>query len=195
MLVLEEPELELTFKEDTVIKYDESIYHERCKHTNLKGVDFIYQYTSKLLLIEVKDFNRNFAHLKKIKQEKILKQQYETLGLDTETPFETFCTNIMQKYNDTLLSLFSNIIDNNDNNLSKITNKIQKIVFILVKDLPHDMLGFLNAIADQLENKIKKYKCLFDAEFVLLTLETASEIKCFTIKKIGNNEQLNIQSQ
>jgi hypothetical protein len=194
MLILEEPDIRFIFKENTVIKYDESIYHKICKHTNLKGVDFIYKYTSKLLLVEVKDFNRNYAHLDKRKQENIFKQHYKTLGLNTTTPFETFCSNIIQKYNDTLLSLFSNhIIDNNDDNLSKITQQIQTIVFILVIDLPHDMLGFLNTISDKLESKMKKYKCLFDTEFILLTPNTVNDIHCFTIEKIDNSKNLTKQ--
>lgn len=51
------------------------------------------------------------------------------------------------------------------------------------------MLGFLNSISDKLENKIKKYKCLFNAEFVLLTPNTLNEIQCFTIEKIDNSKQ------
>ncbi|MGM0520263.1 MAG: hypothetical protein ACQERD_11555 [Campylobacterota bacterium] len=177
-----EPDIKFRFKKNSVIKYDDTATHEQCKHASKKGVDFVYKYGSKLMLIEVKDFNRNISNKTQTQKEQILKNTYKTLEMSNENPFEAFASKIIQKVNDTLLDLYSaNVLDGKDT-LRELTNRVKEIVFVVVVDLPQNMKEYLNPISDKLTQYFKKYSCIFETDIVVL--DSSSKLSSFTIQKV-----------
>jgi dGTP triphosphohydrolase len=177
-----EPDIKFSFKKESVIKYDDTKIHEECKHTSKKGVDFVYKYGSKLMLIEVKDFDRNIDKKTEFQQKQILKATYKTLELNSINPFEGFVNKIIQKVNDTLLDVFSSSILQNKQELKKLTSKIKELIFVVIIDLPQDMKEYLNAISDKLTQYFKKYSCIFDTNVVVI--DSTSKLSSFTMQKI-----------
>ena len=70
-----EEEIEFNFKTETVLKYDDTLFHMNCKGDNKKGVDFLYKVNSNLLLIEVKDYNTDISEKSSIEKKKILEDR------------------------------------------------------------------------------------------------------------------------
>ena len=170
MIELTEPDIKFKFK-DNVFKYDELELHTKCKHYSKKGVDFIYKYKSKLLLIEVKDFNRknndNFI------QKKINKSTYKKLEISKNTPFKNFTNEIIQKFNDTLLDLYSSLLNNIEE--FEIFNSTKEIVFILVLELPDELKIYRQVIQDKIAQEIRKLNCIFNSNFLLVDSNTKLE--------------------
>ena len=177
-----EPDIKFMFKKDTVLKYDDSPIHTKCKHTSTKAVDFIYKYSSKLLLIEVKDFNRNLTNKTEFVKNQILKESIKSLELHKENPFESFVNKIIQKLNDTLLSLYSSMIYKSKQELSRLNQRIKEIVFVLVLDLPNELKEYMSTIQDKIEQYILKYSCMFDIQFLLI--DSNSKLRSFEMEKI-----------
>ena len=177
MIELTEPDIKFKFK-DNVLKHDELELHTKCKHYSKKGVDFIYKYNSKLLLIEVKDFNRknndNFI------QKKINKSTYKKLEISKNLPFKNFTNEIIQKFNDTLLDLYSSLLNNIEE--FKIFNSTKEIVFILVLELPDELKIYRQVIQDKITQEIRKLNCIFNSDFLLVDSNT--KLESFKMEKL-----------
>lgn len=178
-----EPDIKFSFKKESVIKYDDTLSHDKCKHASKKGVDFIYKYGSKLMLIEVKDFNRDTNNKTHLQKDKILKATYKTLQLDKSNPFDLFVEKIIQKINDTLLDLYSSIIIDSKSVLIELNSRIKEIIFIVVVDLPNDMKEYLSPISDKITQCFKKYSCIFHADIVVI--DSNSRLNSFKMQKIS----------
>jgi len=179
MVELIEPDIKFSFKKETAIKYDELSTHNRCKHFSKKGVDFLYKFGSKLMLIEVKDFDRQNSN--DFIQQQIEQSTKKKLELNKETPFKTFINDILQKYNDTLLDLYSSFIESIDE-LKIFTKRIKKIVFILVLELSDIFKPYRQVIQDKIEQEIKKLNCIFNANFLLI--DSTSKLQSFKMEKL-----------
>ena len=88
-----EEEIEFNFKEEMVLKYDETTFHDSCKGNNKKGVDFLYKVDSNLLLIEVKDYDTDISKKTSNEVEKILKSRNNSLEIEEANPYEKFGSN------------------------------------------------------------------------------------------------------
>jgi hypothetical protein len=179
MLELIEPDIKFIFNKDSVVKYDELNSHKNCGHFSKKGVDFIYKFGSKLILIEVKDFNRKNSN--SFIQQRIEKSIKKKLEINKQTPFEIFINDIIQKFNDTLLDLYSSLIKNIDE-LKLFTKRIKEIIFILVLELPDTFKFYKQVIQDKIEQEIKKLNCIFNAN--LLLIDSSIKLQSFKMEKL-----------
>jgi len=179
MLELIEPDIKFIFNKDSVVKYDELNSHNKCGHFSKKGVDFIYKFGSKLILIEVKDFNRKNSN--SFIQQRIEKSIKKKLEINKQTPFETFTNDVIQKFNDTLLDLYSSLIKNIDE-LKLFTKRIKEIIFILVLELPDAFKFYEQVIQDKIEQEIKKLNCIFNANFLLIN--STAKLQSFKMEKL-----------
>ena len=179
MVELIELDIKFSFQKETAIKYDELATHTKCKHFSKKGVDFLYKFGSKLMLIEVKDFNRQNSN--DVIQKQIEKATKKKLEINKEIPFETFIQDIIQKFNDTLLDLYSSFIKSVDE-LKIFTKRIKEIVFILVLELPDIFKPYRQVIQDKIEQEIKKLNCIFNANFLLI--DSTFQLKSLRMEKL-----------
>jgi len=183
-----ENEIEFDFKHETVMKYDETNHHKRCKGSDKKGVDFLYKVDSNLLLIEVKDYNTNISKKTNTEIKKITKDRENSLDREKETPYKAISSNIEQKFNDTLLHLFSSTLHkNNKTELKEFLTQIEKITLILIIDLPYELQGELDNIETKLNQKLKKIKCIFNIDFLILN--SKSELNSLKMNRVLPKEK------
>ncbi|CAA6820073.1 MAG: Unknown protein, partial [uncultured Sulfurovum sp.] len=185
-----ENEIEFNFIEETVLKYDDSSVHKQCKSYNKKGVDFLYKFNSNLFLIEVKDYDTDLSSKNSKEKEKVLKDRDKSLEINKQNSFDMLSFNIEQKFNDTLLNLFSSTLINKID-LKPFLVKTKTITLILIIDLPYALEAEAKNIERKFNEKLEKIKCLFNLNFLLLN--SNSELKSFQMKRVSPTKKENIK--